>query len=170
MICPQALSFMMTSSKENIFRVTGPLCGEFTGHRWITLTKASDAELLMFSSICARTNGCVNIRNAGDLRCHRAHYDVIVMNDNPVNIRFRTGTLQFRFTFTLGHSDAMCGIYVGQHWLRYWFVVVTCRYQCSMAFSWEQLHSWKVLMNLIRDICSELILLKLIPHYQGLMS
>ena len=39
------LSFMMTSSNGNIFRVTGPLCGEFTVHRWIPLTKASDAEL-----------------------------------------------------------------------------------------------------------------------------
>ena len=27
---------------------TGPLCGEFTGHRWIPLTKASDAELRRF--------------------------------------------------------------------------------------------------------------------------
>ena len=35
----------MTSSNGNIFRVTGTLCGEFTGHRWIPLTKASDAEL-----------------------------------------------------------------------------------------------------------------------------
>ena len=26
---------MMTSWNGNIFRVTGPLCGEFTGHRWI---------------------------------------------------------------------------------------------------------------------------------------
>ena len=26
---------MMTSSNGNIFRVTGPLCEEFTGHRWI---------------------------------------------------------------------------------------------------------------------------------------
>ena len=26
---------MMTSSNENIFRVIGHLCGEFTGHRWI---------------------------------------------------------------------------------------------------------------------------------------
>ena len=26
---------MITSSNGNIFRVTGPLCGEFTGHRWI---------------------------------------------------------------------------------------------------------------------------------------
>ena len=39
------LILMMTSSNGNIFRVTGPLCGEFTGHRWIPRTKASDAEL-----------------------------------------------------------------------------------------------------------------------------
>ena len=43
---------MMMSSNGNIFRVTGPLCGEFTGHRWISLTKASDAELWC-SLICA---------------------------------------------------------------------------------------------------------------------
>ena len=40
--------FMTASSNGNIFRVTGPLCGEFTGHRWIPLTKASDAELWYF--------------------------------------------------------------------------------------------------------------------------
>ena len=28
---------MMTSSNGNIFYFTGPFCGEFTGHRWITL-------------------------------------------------------------------------------------------------------------------------------------
>ena len=39
---------MMTSSNGNIFRVTGPLCGEFTGLRWIPHTKASDAELWCF--------------------------------------------------------------------------------------------------------------------------
>ena len=39
---------MMASSYGSIFRVTGPLCGEFTGHRWILLTKASDAELGCF--------------------------------------------------------------------------------------------------------------------------
>ena len=42
---------MMTSSNGNIFRVAGPLCGEFTGHRWIPLahvTKAIDAELWCF--------------------------------------------------------------------------------------------------------------------------
>ena len=30
---------MMTSSNGNIFRVTGPLCGESTRDRWIPLTK-----------------------------------------------------------------------------------------------------------------------------------
>ena len=34
--------------KRIIFRVTGPLFGEFTGHWWIPLTKASDAELWSF--------------------------------------------------------------------------------------------------------------------------
>ena len=36
---------MMTSSNGNIFRVTGPLCGELTSDRRIPRTKASDAEL-----------------------------------------------------------------------------------------------------------------------------
>ena len=36
---------MMTSSNGNIFRVTGQLFWEFTGHRWIPHTKASEAEL-----------------------------------------------------------------------------------------------------------------------------
>ena len=35
---------MMTSSNGNIFRVTGPLCGDFSGRQWIPLTKTSDAE------------------------------------------------------------------------------------------------------------------------------
>ena len=39
---------MMTSSNGKIFRVTGHLCGEFTGHRWIPLSKASVAELWYF--------------------------------------------------------------------------------------------------------------------------
>ena len=42
--------FMMTSSNGNIFRITGPLCGEFTGHRWIPLTKASDAGRFLWSA------------------------------------------------------------------------------------------------------------------------
>ena len=68
----------MTSSNGNIFRVTGPLRGEFTGpvnspHRgqW--------RGALMFSLICVWIKGWVNNREAGDLRRHRGHYDVTVM-------------------------------------------------------------------------------------------
>ena len=43
-----SIELMMTSLIGNIFRVTGHLCGEFTGPRWIPCTKASDAELWCF--------------------------------------------------------------------------------------------------------------------------
>ena len=76
---PVAVKIMMSSSKGNIFRVTGPLCWEFTGHLWIPLTKASDAELWCFFLSAPWINRWVNIREAGDLRRHRAHYDVNVM-------------------------------------------------------------------------------------------
>ena len=70
---------MIPSLNGNILRVAGPLCGEFTVHRWILHTKASDAELWWFSLICAWINRWVNNRETGDLRRHRAHYDVIAM-------------------------------------------------------------------------------------------
>ena len=43
---------MVTSSNGNIFQVTGPLWREFTGHRWIPLTKVSNAELWCFFDLC----------------------------------------------------------------------------------------------------------------------
>ena len=69
----------MTPSNGSISHVTDPLCGEFTGHRRIPLTKASDAELWCFF-ICAWTNGWVNKLDADDLRCYRAHYDVTLIS------------------------------------------------------------------------------------------
>ena len=72
---------MMTSSNGNIFRVTGHLCGEFTGPRWIPRTKASDAKLLCFLWSAPWIKGWVNNCEAGDLRRHRAHYDVIIMSE-----------------------------------------------------------------------------------------
>ena len=48
---------MMTSSNGILFRVTDPMCGEFTGRRWITLTNASNAELWCFRSQIARFMG-----------------------------------------------------------------------------------------------------------------
>ena len=43
---------MMTSSNGSIFRVTGPLWGASTGHRWIPFTKANDSELGYFFDLC----------------------------------------------------------------------------------------------------------------------
>ena len=72
---------MMTLSNGNIFRTTGPLCGEFTGLRWIPRTKASYAEFDAFFDL--RPNkGWVNNCEAGDWRRDRAHYDVIVKHSH----------------------------------------------------------------------------------------
>ena len=55
----------MTSWNGKIFRVTGHLChkGQWRG-------------ALMFSLICAWINGWVNNGETGNLKRHRAHYDV----------------------------------------------------------------------------------------------
>ena len=76
--------FMMTSSNGNIFRVTGHLCGEFTGPRSPVNSphKSQRRGALMFSLICAPINGWVNNGEGVDLRRHQhdqAHCDVIVM-------------------------------------------------------------------------------------------
>ena len=77
--------YRMTSSNGNIFRITGPLCGEFPGHRGIPRSPVNSPHkgqwrgALMFSLICAWIDGWVNNGEAGDLRPHRAHYDVTVM-------------------------------------------------------------------------------------------
>ena len=71
--------YMMTPSNRNIFRFTGPLCGEFTGHWWIHPQKGQWRRALIFSLACTWINRWVNNREAGCLRRHRAHYDVIIM-------------------------------------------------------------------------------------------
>ena len=72
------LELIMTSSNRNIFcywpyvagihrsPVNYPHKGQWRG-------------ALKFSLICTRINGCENNRDAGDLRRHRAHYNVTVM-------------------------------------------------------------------------------------------
>ena len=50
-----------------------PVTGEFPSQRPV-----SDAQLWWFFT-CVWTKGCANNRDAGDLRRHRAHYDVTLM-------------------------------------------------------------------------------------------
>ena len=66
---------MMTSSNGNIFRVTGPLCGEFTGPGEFPTQRPVTRSFDVFFNL--RPNK--RLSEAGDLRRHRAHYDVIVM-------------------------------------------------------------------------------------------
>ena len=66
------LQCIMASSNGNIFRVTGPLWWESTGHRWSPPAEASDVELWCFF-IYAWTNGWANNRDAGDFRRHHSH-------------------------------------------------------------------------------------------------
>ena len=71
--------FMMTSSNGNIFRVTGPLCGNSP----VPVNSPHKGQwrgALMFSLIRVWINDWVNNREAGDLRRHRGHYDVNVMS------------------------------------------------------------------------------------------
>ena len=48
---------------------------------------------LIFSLICVRINGWVNNRGAGDLRHHRAHYDVIVIIGSMSQMQLVEGQL-----------------------------------------------------------------------------
>ena len=74
------------SSNGNNFRVTALLCGEFTGHRLIPRTKASDAELWCFLWSAPEQQLSKN-GDVGDLRRHRAHYDIIVMATNVRHLK-----------------------------------------------------------------------------------
>ena len=73
-------------TKRKHFRVTGHLCGEFPGRRWIHEGQWRGA--LMFSLICAWMKCWVNNREAEDLRRHRTHYDVTVMSSVGNNVTF----------------------------------------------------------------------------------
>ena len=69
---------MMTSSNGNIFRVTGPLCGEFTGPGEFPTQGPVTPSFDVFFDLRLNKR-LINNREAGDLRRCRAHSDVIVM-------------------------------------------------------------------------------------------
>ena len=92
--------FMMMSSYGNICRVTGPLWGEFSGHRWLPMTKASNGELWCFLWSAPWINGWVYNCEAGDLRRHLAQYDVIVMWWNGCMMQFTKLTKFAQFADT----------------------------------------------------------------------
>ena len=120
---------MMMSSYRNIFRITGHLCGEFTGHRWTPPHKGQWRRALIFSFNCTWINSWVNNGEAGDLRCHRTHYDVIVMST------FIMSCLTRKYVFTVNiitctysicdHQDCVkLGYLQSQRWPNLWLLFV----------------------------------------------
>ena len=67
----------MTSSNRNIIRVTGPLCGEFTGRRLIPITKAVPRSFDVFFDM--RMNKRLSTQSWGWwFETQSFHYDVTV--------------------------------------------------------------------------------------------
>ena len=109
--------FIMTSSTFSA--VTGPLWGEFAGHRRIPLTKAltraSDAELWCFLWSALETNGWVNNRDAGELRRHRTHYDVTVMLVKGL-VPNSTSTFKWPCYYIIPHDDVIKWKHLPRFW------------------------------------------------------
>ena len=63
---------------------------------------------LMFSLICARINNWVKNREAGDLRCRRAHYDDSVMSIIAIAVgegAIKIQELRYNKKIPQGHGD-----------------------------------------------------------------
>ena len=88
---------MITSSNGNIFRVTGPLCGGIHG----SVVKSPQKGQWRW----------VNNREAGDLRRHRAHYDVIVMG---LHVHYNISN-QF-WTIFIKHACNILGVKLRKTW------------------------------------------------------
>ena len=72
-----------------------PVAGENSPH------KGQWRGALIFSLICTLINVWVNNGEAGDLRRHRAHYDVIVMGGNPTQYIYIVFIILVRIKATL---------------------------------------------------------------------
>ena len=78
---------MMTSSNGNIFRVSGPLWRETSSNHRSQVDSPHKGQwrgALIFSSTISWANNL----DAGDLRRHRAHFDVTVVVGNVVGLGF----------------------------------------------------------------------------------
>ena len=105
----RATHLMMTSSNGNIFRVTGQWRGA-----------------LMFTLICVWINGCVNNREAGDLRRYCVHYGVTVM---PLEAVDRGGARVVRASSIISLASLLA-----LH-IRQLFVYVHVNHVCAMCIS-----------------------------------
>ena len=124
----------MVSSNGHLFRVTGPLCGEFTRHRWFPRTKRNDAEFWCFFFIYAWTNAWVNSRDADDLRRHRAYYVPIC---HKISLCITNATLHWhkhpkQWKARLHLRAVLCCLDRSRPIRIQWLMATGCTYDCAM--------------------------------------
>ena len=96
---------------------------------------------LMFFLICVWINGWVNNRNAGDLKRHRTHYDVIVMCEGNMYWGCKMlMTRSMRFLFVRSVLEQHKNYYCGNRPLTYhrvlWMLDISCfRYALAVTAS-----------------------------------
>ena len=91
---------------------------------------------LVFSLICVWINGCVNNREAGDWRCYRAHYDVIVMwNPSFTSLDMMEGVF-IRFVWGKVYSICTCWnmIFVVKWFWKIWRPGLDLQNSCWINF------------------------------------
>ena len=111
--CGTRFYVMMKSSNGNIFPPYWPFVRGIHRPPVNSPQKGQWRGALMFPLICAWINGWVNNREAGDLRRHRAHYDITVMSRRHFLTRYRVDTTDdinseyrlFVRTGTIGEDD-----------------------------------------------------------------
>ena len=103
---------MMTSWMET-FSALLAICAENSSVPGEFPTQRQWRGALMFSLICVWINGWINNREAGDLRRHHAHYDVIVMNEGFSNSKFieKLSVLLQMVSICIQHHNILCGVY-----------------------------------------------------------
>ena len=95
----RCLRHIMTSSNGIIFRVTDPLCGEFTGPGEFPAQRSVTRSFYVFidtALIYAWINDWLNTCEVGDLRRNRGHYEVNVMSHGFVLGIYSKTTIYFR--------------------------------------------------------------------------
>ena len=118
---------------------------------------------LLFSLICPRINGWVNNCEAGDLRCHHAHYGVTVMfypscqlhieqdytmmNGVPDHDYWQTGLLEFN---TAGICES-------------WDVISNCECPSGKIY-WIQGYHWPLTLSAMFKLSNCFIRLQTIFH------
>ena len=135
---------MVTSSNGYIFRVTGPLCGEFTGHRWIPLTKASEAELWCFYIHCHLLIWTTFRLEGYMLFCRKSHTHYLL---------HVTATLldrEYLYLHMVHHARASKGSLRSDCEVHHFYIrgCQQCQVSDLIIYAWNQLHNTTYANNL----------------------